>query len=180
MTSLGADLRALRKTRGMTLEALATQLDCSVGWLSQVERGISRPDRTDLERIAGKLDVPLSLFASTASADEAGRIVRKHHHRSIGARTKGLHELLLSPDLTDDFQVIHSVFEPGAARDEKITRPTQELAYLVEGKLNIWLDDEAFVINAGDSFRVRDQSLRWANPYTKPAVAIWVIAPPVY
>jgi len=46
--------------------------------------------------------------------------------------------------------------------------------------LDIWLDDEEFTIHAGDSFRVRDQALRWANPYVKPAVAIWVIAPPVY
>lgn len=180
MTSLGADLRALRKTRGMTLEALASELECSVGWLSQVERDISTPARPDLERIADKLNVSLSLFAATSSADEAGRIVRKNHHRSIGPRAKGLHELLLSPDLTDDFQVIHSVFEPGAARTDRVERPTQELAYLVEGKMDIWLDDDKFTINAGDSFRIRDQAMRWANPYGKRAVAIWVISPPVY
>jgi transcriptional regulator with XRE-family HTH domain len=180
VTSLGADLRALRKTRGLTLEALAAELECSVGWLSQVERDISTPARPDLERIAQSLNVPLSLFATTATAKEAGRIVRKNHHRAIGARAKGLREFLLSPDLTDDFQVIHSVFEPGAARTDKVERPTQELAYLIEGKMDIWLDDDKFTVSAGDSFRIRDQSMRWANPYAKPAVAIWVIAPPVY
>ena len=178
--SFGADLRALRKNRGLTLEALANELDCSVGWLSQVERDISNPDKNDRARLAKALNVPMSLFAAAPSGPEQGRIVRKNQHRSIGLRTKGLRELLLSPDLTDDFQVIHSVFEPGASRDDKITRPTQELGYLIEGKLDIWLDDDMFTIHAGDSFRIRDQSQRWANPYSKPAVAIWVIAPPVY
>ena len=36
--TLGADLRALRKARGLTLSDLATALGRSVGWLSQVER----------------------------------------------------------------------------------------------------------------------------------------------
>ncbi|MEN8895718.1 MAG: XRE family transcriptional regulator, partial [Yoonia sp.] len=32
----------------------------------------------------------------------------------------------------------------------------------------------------GDSFRIRGQHYRWANPHDEPCVAIWVIAPPVY
>ena len=39
--SLGADLRALRKARGVTLAELAADLNRSVGWLSQVERDLS-------------------------------------------------------------------------------------------------------------------------------------------
>jgi len=42
-SSVGADIRALRKGRGLTLEALADDLGKSVGFLSQVERGISTP-----------------------------------------------------------------------------------------------------------------------------------------
>ena len=41
--SLGADLRALRRARGLTLTELAGQIDRSVGWLSQVERDLSAP-----------------------------------------------------------------------------------------------------------------------------------------
>ncbi|MFB0939400.1 MAG: helix-turn-helix transcriptional regulator, partial [Paracoccaceae bacterium] len=40
--TLGADLRALRKARGLTLSDLATALGRSVGWLSQVERDLSQ------------------------------------------------------------------------------------------------------------------------------------------
>lgn len=103
MAQIGADIRALRKSRGLTLEALATEMGCSLGWLSQIERDISTPTPQDLERLAAKLNVPLSLFAGTGAADEAGRIVRHNHHRTIGPRVTGLREWLLSPDLTDDF-----------------------------------------------------------------------------
>ena len=44
--SLGADLRALRKARGMTLADLADRLGRSVGCMSQVERDLSDPSIT--------------------------------------------------------------------------------------------------------------------------------------
>ncbi len=180
--TLGADLRSLRKLRGMTLEELSVALDKSVGWLSQIERDISTPRMSDLQDMARLFDVPLSLFFGDTDApeDEKGRIVRAGARRVVGEYDSGLIETLLSPDLTDSFEVIHSTFQPGSKRTSPIARETQELAYLVSGKLDVWLDDDAFTITAGDSFRVRGQTYRWANPYAEPAVAIWVISPPVY
>lgn len=181
-TTLGADLRALRKARGLTLAELGARLGVSVGWLSQVERDISSADTAILKAMAGEFGVPMSLFfgVADAPAQERGRIVRAAQRRVIGERDNGLAEALLSPDLTDSFEVVHSTFMPGSVRDVAMIRPTQELAYLVSGRLDIWLDDVQFVIETGDSFRVREQSLRWSNPYTAPAVAVWVISPPVY
>ena len=51
---------------------------------------------------------------------------------------------------------------------------------MISGKLDVWLGDHQFVVSEGDSFRIRNESLRWANPYASPAVAVWVISPPVY
>lgn len=181
-TTLGADLRALRKARGLTLADMSAELGVSVGWLSQVERDISPVDTETLKTIAKLLSVPVSLFFGQASgpASEQGRIVRAANRRKIGERQSGLVEALLSPDLTDSFEVIHSTFMPGAARKKAIMRPTQELAVLINGKLDIWLDQEPFTISTGDSFRIRNQKMRWSNPYDEPAVAVWVISPPVY
>ena len=180
--SLGADLRALRKSRGITLSDLAEVLERSVGWLSQVERDLSEPSVADLKQIARALDVPVSILFGQAQspAEETGVIVRAHARRPIGSKEAGLVEELLSPDLTDDFEMVHSTFDPGASMDEAITRPTQEVAYLVSGRLNVEIDGRAFTVKAGDSFRIRGVSYRWSNPYDAPAVAIWVIAPPVY
>lgn len=180
-TTLGADLRALRRARGITLEHLARSIGKSVGWISQVERDLSDPSLEDLQAIATQFDVPLSLFfASTngAPADQ-GHVVRASARRQIGS-ADGLAESLLSPDLTDDFEVLHATFAPGASRPDNVCRPTQELGYLVSGTLDIWINDTPFTVRAGDSFRVRAEPYRWSNPYPDPAVAIWVIAPPVY
>jgi transcriptional regulator with XRE-family HTH domain len=180
--TLGADLRALRKARGLTLSDLATRLDRSVGWLSQVERDLSVPSINDLRTIAAHLDIPISMLFGRAPspAEETGRIVRKGARRPIGSRAAGLVEELLSPDLTDDFEMVHSTFQPGSALGEIVTRPTQEVGYLLSGRLDLQIGDQTFTIHPGDSFRIRGEPFAWSNPYEKPAIAIWVIAPPVY
>ncbi len=179
--TLGADLRALRKARGLTLHDLSDALGRSVGWLSQVERDISEPSITDLRGLAKVLDVSVSsLFRVAAAAGEEGHVVRKNARRPIGNRAAGLIEELLSPDLTDDFEVVHSTFEPGAEMVAPVTRQTQELGYVVSGQMSIWIDNKRFEVGAGDSFRIRGVAYRWANPHEMPCVVIWVIAPPVY
>ncbi|WP_146585030.1 helix-turn-helix domain-containing protein [Puniceibacterium confluentis] len=182
LRTLGADLRALRKARRLTLIDLAAQLGRSVGWLSQVERDLSEPSVTDLRQIAATLEVPVSmLFGQARSpAEETGYIVRKGARRSIGPGAAGLVEELLSPDLTDDFEVVHSTFAPRSEIGETVTRPTQELGYIVSGKLDLDIAGRRFALSPGDSFRIRGEPFRWINPYDAPAVAIWVIAPPVY
>ena len=180
--TLGVDLRALRKSRGVTLTDLSEKIGRSVGWLSQVERDISSPTINELRQLAKIFNVPLSLFfgSSEAKANEVGRIVRKSARRKIGGGDIGLVEELLSPDLTDDFEVLRSVFRPNAKLENFVTRPTQEVGYVVSGNLNLWIENEIFELGSGDSFRIRGEQFKWANPNNEDAIVIWVIAPPIY
>ena len=179
--TLGADLRALRKARGMKLQDLADALGRSVGWVSQVERDMSEPSINDLRHMARALDVSVSsLFRVNAAPDEEGLIVRAGARRPIGSRAAGLVEELLSPDLSDDFEVVHSSFAVGAVLEQFVERPTQEVGYIVRGKLDVTIADKTFTLSKGDSFRVKGQPFRWANPYGETCEAVWVIAPPVY
>ncbi len=179
--SLGADIRALRKARKLTLIEMADALGRSVGWLSQVERDKSHPTMADLSRMADLLDVSLSSFRSVGTADgETGLIVRANARRPIGSRAEGMEEELLSPDLTDSFEVILSKFAPHSRLKQPLTRPTQEVCFVVKGSFDICVDGTWFTLNAGDSFSLRGQQFQWANPYTEICEIVWVISPPVY
>lgn len=180
--SFGRDLRALRKSRGMTLVEVAEQVERSVGWMSQVERDLSEPTMEEIVALSAVLDVSVSTFFGRvpAKAGEEGIVVRKNARRPIGKRAEGLVEELLSPDLTDDFEVVHSTFAAGASRTDTVARPTQELGFIVSGQLDVTIDETTFTLQPGDSFRLKGQPFRWANHSTEPCVAIWVIAPPVY
>ena len=179
---IGGDLRALRKARGMTLSELALKVGRSVGWLSQIERNLSAPGIDDLRRLADALDQPLSLFfgAPRAPDEERGYVVRADNWRTLGTAEAGLEEQLLSPDLGGSFEIIRSVFAPGAELTEPASRPTEEAGYVVSGQLDLWIGERHFRLSPGDSFRFAREPYRWRNPGSEPCVAIWVIAPPVY
>lgn len=178
----GSDIRALRQSRGMTLSALALALGRSVGWVSQVERGLSEPTISDLRRIATFFGVPLSLFFRPGDAPESerGHIVRANGRRQLGTAESGLTEELLSPDLGGAFEVVRSVFAPGAALPEPVTRPTEEAGYVVSGVLELTIDGRVHLLQPGDAFRFKHQAFQWRNPGSEPTVVIWVIAPPIY
>ena len=179
--TLGADLRALRKARGLTLVGLATSVGKSVGWLSQVERGLSDPSINDLRDLAGQLDVSVSsLFRAKAAPGEEGYVVRRDARRPIGSREAGLVEELLSPDLTDDFEMVHSTFAPRSRMSAPVSRATQEGGFVLSGRLDLRIGAHLFHLNPGDSFRIRGELYDWSNPHDEPCVAIWAIAPPVY
>ncbi|EBA13562.1 helix-turn-helix domain-containing protein [Roseobacter sp. CCS2] len=179
--SLGADVRAIRKARKMTLIDLSDAMGRSVGWLSQVERDKSYPTIADLNKMAALLDVSVSSFLQVGTMPgEEGVIVRSHARRPIGSRTPGLTEALLSPDLTDDFEVIHSTFAPNSYLPEPLTRPTQEVCYILSGSFEIALNGKRFLLEQGDSFRLRGEEFQWWNRGDTPCEIVWVISPPIY
>ncbi len=180
--SIGATLRTLRKSRGLTLADLSLLIGRSLGWISQAERGLSDVSISDLRRIADAFDVPIGLFFHNedAAEEERGFVVRRAARHALGNSTDGLIEELLSPDLGGSFEMVRSTFEPGAELPEPARRQTEEAGYVVSGTLDIWMDDRMFRLEAGDSFRLAGEAYRWKNPGDEPAVVIWVISPPVY
>ena len=180
--SVGADLRALRKGRGLTLTELAVRLGRSVGWLSQVERGMSEPSISDLRNLSEVFDVSVSFFFANEDApeDERGTVVRADSRRTLGDPANGLTEELLSPDLGGEFEMLRSVFAAGAELPDFQTRDTEEAGYLVSGVLDLWVGERLFRLEPGDSFRFSREPYRWRNPGIEEAVVIWTISPPVY
>ncbi len=185
VSSLGADLKALRKARGLTLTELSVMLGRSVGWLSQVERGITQPSISNLVAMAEKLEVNVSFFFGRPDEDETrevekGLIVRSGSRRVLGNAEEGLEEELLSPDLDGSFEIIQSTFLPGSESSTSRQRDTEEAAYIISGRLDIFVHDIWHTLEVGDSIRLKGEEHKWRNPYCEPAVAIWVITPPVY
>lgn len=179
---VGDAIRALRKSRGLTLTETAAALNRSVGWLSQVERGLSEPSIGDLRRAGAFFDQPLGFFFRNdeGPAHERGRIVRAATRRPLGTAEAGLVEELLSPDLGGSFELIRSVFEPGAALDRPLKRETEEAGYVVSGLLDLEISGTWHRLKPGDSFRFRAEPYRWRNPGDAPAIVVWAVSPPVY
>lgn len=180
---IGEDIRALRRSRDLTLQSLSGAIGRSVGWLSQIERGQATPSVRDLGLLARELGISISFFFRSAGRDESerGLIQRGADRVPIGSMESGLAEELLSPRLGGGFEMIRSVFAPGADSGGPVpSRGAEHGGVVVEGELVLGLADREFRLAQGDSFQFAGQDYAWRNEGTVAAVVVWVISPPVY
>jgi len=176
--AVGKQIRELRKARGQTLIELAGHIGRSVGHLSELERGISPITIETLSRIAEALDVSVSWFFSAPSSEklpESRYVIRKGHRREINLSSAGLREELLSPNLTGSIQMVLTTFAPGSGTGDKgRMRKGDEGGFVVSGQLELVIDDQTILLEAGDSFQLPGPGNHCCrNPGTADAVIVW-------
>lgn len=182
---LGHQVRDLRRAKRLTLVELAERIDRSVGWLSQIERGISEVSIAALQPIAEALGVQLSWFFAEAAPpqpDELGVVLRKAARRQIDFHGSKVHEEILSPSLSGQLLLVESTFAPGATTgDRDRVRRGEEAGVVLRGELELVVDGKTLRLGPGDSFAfTRSGPHRCRNPGKTPTVVIWVITPPSY
>jgi transcriptional regulator with XRE-family HTH domain len=180
---IGADIRALRKGRKMTLQEVAQHLGRSPAWLSLVERGSTAPSIRDLGGIADLFGIQTTYFfrSSSRSEEERGLVLRAEDRIPIGSSATGLVEELLSPRLDGRFEMIKSTFSPRSASEgQRGTLDRDDAGVLLSGTLTFLVGDREVRLSAGDSFHFQNTRYAWRNDEDIPAVVIWVVAPVVY
>lgn len=184
-TRMGDQIRDLRKARGLTIAELAETVGRSIGYLSQVERNISSVSIPTLQKIAGALGVQVSwFFLSGKEVPESERdfIVRRDNRRSLSFGDTGVFEELLSPNLSGALELILTTFKPGSwTGEEDRIRQGEEAGLVLEGTLELWVEGQHFLLQAGDSFAFRRSGPhRCHNPGTSDARVLWIMTPPSY
>ncbi|WP_296258612.1 MULTISPECIES: helix-turn-helix domain-containing protein [unclassified Pseudomonas] len=180
---LGERIRGLRKRQGLTLAQLARLSELSVGYISQLERDLSRPSVDTLLRIGRCLGVNIQWFFSTrseVSEADAGYVVRKGARQNIHY-DDGIYDQLLTPSPSGQIEMVHSRFPPGAYNRTSYTHEGEEVGYVLSGAFELWVGDKHFLLGEGDSFRfASNEPHRYGNPGETDAVVLWVITPPTY
>ena len=182
---LGHQIRDLRRAKNITIPDLAARIERSVGWLSQIERGLSAVTISALHQIAAALEVQVAWFfgqGATPPADELGLVLRRRNRRTLDFHGSGVHEEILSPNLSGQLLLVESTFAPGASTgDRDRERRGEEAGLLLSGALDLVVDGRTLHLQAGDSFAfTRSGPHRCHNPGSVPAVVLWVITPPSY
>lgn len=175
---VGRQIRELRRARGITLSDLAEAVGRSVGNVSELERGISPITLDTLDKIAVRLDVSISWFFSAGALEEtpeSGIVVRRDRRRELNLRRAGVREELLSPHLTGGLEMILTTFAPGAETgSEGRQRKGEEGGYIMSGQLELRVDGQDILLQAGDSFQLPAEGKHWCrNPGDVDTQVVW-------
>ncbi|MBF8730322.1 MULTISPECIES: helix-turn-helix domain-containing protein [Pseudomonas] len=166
----------LRKFKNLTLGELAERIDRSVGFLSQVERGVSRPTVADLTAISETLGVSTAYFYNLSKPRAVSWVTRPHERRTLYFGS-GITDVLASPTISGAFSMLDSRLEPGASSGaEHLSDRSEQGCFVLEGELTVWLDDgDAVTLHANDSFQLQPHArLRYANLTDRLTRVLWV------
>ncbi|WP_181703471.1 cupin domain-containing protein [Chthonobacter albigriseus] len=181
---LGAEIRALRQDRQLTLAALAEETGLSVGLISQIERGLSEPSVKALHLIATALGVTIGSFFRETEEDAAERdgvTVRRGQRKRLDYGG-GLVDELLSPSLDGQLELLLCRLGPGSGSGpEPYTHVGEEAGYVLAGSLELTVDGVCHLLQAGDSFGFSSASPHsYRNPSSQETVVVWAVTPPSY
>lgn len=173
LRSVGRKIRMKRVERGYTLQRVADQTGISAAMLSLVERGKTAPSVGTLVAISSVLDLRVpEILGNIAPAEQ---VLTK----LASQVTKNLHGVLhrvVTDDNAHGLQITINEYPRGSANSpEAITHEGFEYGLVLDGKLEVTLDGNKHLLEAGDLISYRSsQSHRIVNRGKKRATAIWI------
>ena len=152
---IGARVKALRESSGLSLRDLTERSGVSAPMLSQVERGETSPTLTVAARIAAGLDLRLSQLLRL---DESGAvtIVRASQRQRGGNKRRGhSFEVLTSGQPGQRAELSRHTLAPGGATgavdDPPMHEPgSRETALVEQGSVILVCDGQRYVLDKGD------------------------------
>ena len=176
---IGAGLRRLRRARGLSLVDLAARTNLSIGFLSQIERGLSSPTLRVLVGMADAFGVGLAdLFPNGAPPqDQSATIVRGADRSELQLWRSGIRKHLLTPVAEGSKLNLYMVeLEPGAnTGDEPYTHQGEEAGLVMQGAMLLKVESESWTLQEGDSFRfLSSRPHCFANAAEGETRVLWV------
>jgi transcriptional regulator with XRE-family HTH domain len=177
---IGEVIKRLREKRGLSLRTLATRVDFSASFLSQLENGQVSPSIASLERIVTELGVTLAdLFE--ASQKPGARVVRAEARLGFTSEwSRARVESLSSAGGRSQLEAIAVTLEPRGASGKHPTRhAVDHFAYMLKGALILVLDDERLELSAGDCLVIPATAAhRWVNTSSESSEVLLVFPRP--
>lgn len=155
-TNIGFLIKELRKKREMTLKDLSSASNLSIGFLSQLERGMTSIAIDSLEIVAHSLGVELNFFFDfNKKSEESTQIVRSYNRDAVAITDKIIQHNLSSniktynlyPRLID----IMPFTDNSSHNLQLYSHEGEEFIFVLEGVLTLNIEDEEFTLYPGDS-----------------------------
>jgi transcriptional regulator with XRE-family HTH domain len=161
---VGQRLRQLREERGVSMRALARLSGLSANALSMIERGLTSPSVSTLNKLSSALQVPITAFFRLEPARE--RIVfRKAGERTRIPFMRGLIEGLGGEAFLGRVEAFMLTLENGGSSGpSQMLHSGHEFVFVLRGRLEYDVEGQRFQLEPGDSLLFSSNlSHRWRN-----------------
>ena len=181
--TIGERIKKKRNEKDFSLRELAAKVDLSASFLSQIEQGKASPSIENLKKIANYLEVKVSYLIEEEDESLGSFHIKKEDRKyveSIDSKTSIA--LLTSSKIEKNMEPIMYEIKPGGESGRGFFNHNgEEFIYIVEGTLDIYIEDQLTTLNEGDSFYFKSSlNHRFKNNGKKLTKAIWIVTPPTF
>lgn len=182
---IGARVKHARILAGIRMRELAEKIGCAESSISKIESGRVVPSVPMLQRIVEALGRDLSSFfgadlTAPGIIQRAGqRVVTKTDPIRDG---KGIsYERMVSFGHGNLLEANIHVVEPGGGRVDRVTHQGETLGYVIEGSIELTIEETPYLLTAGDSFSYKNHlTSSYRNPGATTARMLWINTPQVH
>ena len=159
--AIGVRLRQLRVRRGLSLAQVAKSVGISVGFLSALERSHMSASVSTLRKLARFYKTNILGFFDPA--ESSIRLVSPDKRKVLEAGPGVRMELLAWGNTVMEPHLFR--IAPQSGSGESYTHEGEEFLYILQGELQISLEEEEYRLQPGDSFYFESATPhRWTNP----------------
>lgn len=171
---IGANLRQIRMNKGISLEALAKQIQVSKLTLIKIEHGEANPTLSVIWKIANGLNIPIT---SLLSIEPDVSIARKKD----GLKLSSSNDVLVAEPLFHSHGLVELYRGYLKPRGEYLSEAHQpgvvEFVTVMSGQLIVEIDGDIYHLDEYDSIRFKgDRPHRYTNPSSSVTVLHFVIS----
>jgi transcriptional regulator with XRE-family HTH domain len=159
------------------MRALARRSGLSANALSMIERGLTSPSVSTLNKLATALEVPITAFFRQEPVREQ-IVFRKASERTRVPFLRGLIEGLGGESFIGKVEAFLLTLETGGSSGPHgMIHTGHELVFCLRGMLEYEVDNQRFLLEPGDNLIFAAQLVhRWRNPGNSVTNAIIVIS----
>ncbi len=179
-SEIGSKINRLRTDKKLTLKELSQLTGLSVGFLSQLERGLTTVAIDSLDNISKALGVDINYFFTLAK--EQDNFIKKSYEREVIFMDKdNFIQFHLSNNLLDKALLPRLIEVFPKKNNETVltySHEGEEFVYILEGILTYYYDGQKYELYPGDSVHIRSSvPHNWENNTNKTVRLLEVSTP---
>ncbi len=181
-TAIGLKIKELRTAKKFTLKYLSEETNLSIGFLSQLERGMTSVAVDSLAKIANVLEVNVLDFFDYPKESNKSCITRSYDRKYTAIDSEIIQYTLnkdtFAYDMLPRIQEIMPHKYNDAEDIELYSHDGEEFIYVLEGILTLNVDNTVTDLYPGDSAHIKSTSPHnWSNNTSKIVKILTVNTP---
>ncbi len=150
---IGSRVREIRRDQGLSQKMLAEATELSTPLISRIENGLAMPSIPTLQSIADRLSVDIGYFFKGERQEEFVISPEGSRRTMVSARGYDSIELLVE-GMANAFMEPAIVTAKGKSHEDEVEMAVhdgQEFVYVLEGRIEITLGNNKYVLKKGDA-----------------------------